>query len=388
VNPTNSYSQLRLAHYDTGNADDWSLLPESNPRVEPVMASEVAQPGGAASGAGVGPGAHALDISSAAASGDPEALRALGEDAFFHYPAQASIEVATAMRSTEALAKYGFWSDDAHGAGGVVREETADGGAVFAFTCSTCHAASRGGTLLVGVGNDRLDLGRLTVDASTNTDPTVAARLLSWGPGRVDVTTADGLEPVRIADVRPTAWLGFLQADATVEVEDISSIAIRLETLIITSHNLHDRPPRAVALGLAMYLETLAAALPAAAPASGAEVRGAALFADSCTGCHQPTTLTGPPVPLAVVGTNPTIGLSPERGTGYYRVPSLHGVGTRAALLHDASLSSLGAMFDPERTKPGYTRGRHGPGPVPGHAFGLDLGASDRADLVTYLSTL
>ncbi len=258
----------------------------------------------------------------------------------------------------------------------------------FAFTCSTCHAASRAGSLVIGLGNDQLDLGRLTVEASVDPDPTVAARLLTWGPGRLDVTTDDGLEPVRIADVRPTAWLGYLQADATVKVADVSTIAIRLETLIVTSHGLADRPPRAVALGLAMYLEALAASLPDAAPTTDAATRGAALFQATCTGCHTPTSLTGPPVPLGTIATNPILGLSLDRGTGTYRVPSLHGVGARHELLHDASLPSLDAMFDPARTQPAYTGGRLGPGPVPGHTFGLDLGADDRADLVAYLSTL
>src|SRR5262252_5746546 len=41
VNPENGYSQIRLAHYDTSSADDWSHLPEWNPRVEPVLASEL-----------------------------------------------------------------------------------------------------------------------------------------------------------------------------------------------------------------------------------------------------------------------------------------------------------------------------------------------------------
>jgi mono/diheme cytochrome c family protein len=388
VNPSNCYSALRLAHYDTGDDADWSRLPESNPRVEQVSESEVLQPGGVVLGARVGPGAQALSVSAAASAGDPDALRALGREAFFRYPVQASVTVATAMRSGAAFSTYGFWLDGTYGAGGVVREETAHGAAAFAFTCSTCHASSRDGSLVIGLGNERLDLGRLAVDASVGASPTIAARLLGWGPGRLDVTTADGTEPVRIADVRPTSWLTYLQADATVQNDDIAALAIRLETLIITSHNLADRPPRAVTLGLAMYLDTLASTLPDAPPKTAEEIHGAELFESSCSRCHAPVSLTGPPVSLSVVGTDPSLGLSPERTTGKYRVPSLHGVGSRGSLLHDGSLPSLGAMFDPSRLEESYTAGRIGIGPVKGHLFGLDLDAEDRADLVAYLSTL
>ncbi len=94
------------------------------------------------------------------------------------------------------------------------------------------------------------------------------------------------------------------------------------------------------------------------------------------------------PVPLGVVGTNPTVGLSASRGTGNYRVPSLHGVSSRGPLLHDASLPDLAAMLDPTRTEASYAGGRLGPGPVPGHVFGLDLDTDDRADLLAYLATL
>jgi hypothetical protein len=81
------------------------------------------------------------------------------------------------------------------------------------------------------------------------------------------------------------------------------------------------------------------------------------------------------------------LGLSGDRGTGAYRVPSLRGVTTRGALLHDGSAPGLDSMFDPARTDPNYDRGRQ-PGPIPGHPFGLDLGPSDRQALLAYLQTL
>jgi hypothetical protein len=97
--------------------------------------------------------------------------------------------------------------------------------------------------------------------------------------------------------------------------------------------------------------------------------------------------LTGAPVPLAAVATDPAIGLSAERGTGNYRVPSLRGLGARRALLHNASLRDATELLDPARVRPDFAGGRR-PGPVPGHAFGLTLDERERADLLAFLATL
>ncbi|MFI5299532.1 MAG: hypothetical protein ACHREM_15690, partial [Polyangiales bacterium] len=40
VNPSNAYSQLRLAHYAGGDGE-WDALPEWNPRSEPVTLAHV-----------------------------------------------------------------------------------------------------------------------------------------------------------------------------------------------------------------------------------------------------------------------------------------------------------------------------------------------------------
>ena len=47
VNPNNGYSQLRLSHYASGDANDWDRLPEWNPATEPIQAAELDAPGGA-----------------------------------------------------------------------------------------------------------------------------------------------------------------------------------------------------------------------------------------------------------------------------------------------------------------------------------------------------
>ena len=93
-------------------------------------------------------------------------------------------------------------------------------------------------------------------------------------------------------------------------------------------------------------------------------------------------------MPLEVVGTEPSLGLSAERGTGTYRVPSLRGVATRGPLLHDGTLPSLAAMFDPARTDASFTGALHGVAGVAGHLDGLDLPAAERSALLAYLGSL
>jgi cytochrome c553 len=388
VNPENGYSALRLEHYATGDANDWDLLPEWNPAVDVVAASEIDAPGGASLEV-MSPAAAPLTLPDGVTSEDDPALVALGEQAFHRYPVQLAPYFGVALASRAAAARYGVWVDDAAGVGGLVRAQMANGRGEIAVTCATCHEAPVGGTLVPGRPNASLALGQALLDASLEPfSDSYAAAVSAWGTGRLDVTTSAGTEPVRIADLRPVRWLSYLQADASVKQLDRTVLAIRLETLIITSHADALRPPRLVTLALAAYVASLADALPDVDAAAQASPQGAQVFAANCTPCHVPPALTGAPVPLAVVGTDPLLGESAVRGTGTYRVPSLHGVGTRGPLLHDGTVPSLEAMFDPARVTAGFTGKLHGTGAVQGHLFGLDLGDADRAALVEYLEAL
>jgi hypothetical protein len=377
VNPANSYSALRLAHYASGDDDDWELLPAWNPRVAPVDVAALDGPAPAVLPAE----ARALAVPDEPTwqPGATTSLEALGEEAFFRYPAQLAPAVPL---SRDLVTPYGLWLDDARGVGGLVWTETPNGVAL-AMSCAACHADAPAGRLVAGLPS-RFDLGRMLVAAGAS-DSTTTARLLAWGPGRVDVTTSDGSVPERIGDLRPERWLSHLQYDATVRQVDLVSLAIRIETLIITSHGETLRPPRLVSLALAQYLWSLAAAQPAAGASSSA---GGALFSARCAGCHAGAGFTGPPRALAEIGTDPTLGLSPARGTGFYRVPSLRGVSLRPSLLHDGTLPDLDAMFDPARLDDDYAGGARGAGAVRGHVFGLDLPAADRAALLDYLRAL
>lgn len=335
VNRDNAYARLRLAHY----GEDWELLREWNPKVA-IYDFDMAPPASRA---------LVLDASS------------LGEEAFFRYPVQI-VPALASVRSRAQAAQYGLTS--------IVRVDLENGEHALAVTCATCHARRVGRNVVAGLPNDRLDLGRLLVERGG----LEAKPRLAWGEGRLDVTTTRGDEIVRIPDLRPVRFLTYLHHAATLASNDVETLAVRLETLIVTSNGATLRPPRAVASSLAAYLWSLADTLPSRSPTTREERRGQALFDTQCARCHVPPAFTGPPVPVEEVGTDPMVARSPDRGTGMYRVPSLRGVSTRGALLHDGTAPNLDALFEPTRTQ--------------GHAYGVALDEAARRDLLAYLRTL
>jgi hypothetical protein len=387
VVPTNGYSSLRLAHYATGKDGDWDALPAWNPRAAsyPVSALD------AAPAAPVLPAdAQAFTLPDEATwdptdpSTGPPTLASLGEDAFFRYPAQLA-PPALAPLTRDAADRYGLWVDDVRGVGGIVVAET-DAGPALAFSCASCHADVIDGNVVVGVPSARINIGRMLADSGAS--DALAANLLTWGPGRNDVTTSDASLPERVSDLRPVRFYSHLQYDATVKQIDMVSLAVRVETLIITSHAQAIRPPRILALALAEYIWSLSDSVFFPTSGSAQIQQGQTIFNGTCSGCHAGVGLTSAPRPLAEIGTDPACGLSPDRGTGYYRVPSLHGVSQRPTLFHDGTVTNLDELLNPARLDDGYTGGARGPGPVQGHVFGLGLSDADRAALLSFVKTL
>ena len=124
--------------------------------------------------------------------------------------------------------------------------------------------------------------------------------------------------------------------------------------------------------------------------------RGEQVFeSEGCAGCHAPPVYTNNrltpvrgfevpathgeryPITDQVVGTDPTIALETRGATGYYRVPSLRGLWYRGPYQHNGEVATLERWFDRDRLAE-----------VPGHEFGLDLSAEDKADLIAFLLTL
>lgn len=358
VTRDNAYARLRLARYDSGDALDWSRLPVWNPPAA-VGPRDVATP---------------LAVDAAATDGDEAALRALGERAFVRYPAMLlSPPVEMALRDEGAWARYGLRLPTAGAGGGdVVRVALPGGDVGLALTCAACHSArTPDGALVAGVANGSLDLGALTADANGLLDPAAVTRLRAWGPGRVDVSTDDGTEPLAMPDLRAVRYQAHLHRAGAVRAGSLAALAVRVETLLVTSHREAVRPPREVALGLAVYLRSLGEAMPRTAATSG---RGAAVFAARCGGCHAGEGRAGGLVTPEAADTEAWVARSPARGTGFYRVPSLRGVGTRGRLLHDGSVTDVGALLDPARG--GW------------HRVGRGLDAGDRAALADFVRAL
>jgi mono/diheme cytochrome c family protein len=272
---------------------------------------------------------------------------------------------AAALTRPEAPAHYGLWNAQGQ-LGGLVWTALPGNAVSLSVTCSSCHATTRSEQLVVGQNNAALDIGLLASDFRGD------APNLAWGPGRLDVTDDGSDNPVAIPDLRPVRYQENLQRAATVK-NDLIALAIRTETLIITSLGETARPPRKLAFALALFLWRLPDA-PLRAPGAGS-ARGARIFEARCASCHQPPRYCGPPIALDEIGTDPSVGLSTERGTGTYRVPSLHDVGDRTPLFATGAVRDVTELLDPSRA-------------AAGHDHGLDLESADRADLTLFLDTL
>jgi mono/diheme cytochrome c family protein len=356
VNLDNGYSRKRLALYDEAH---WGALAEWNPSVMPVTTTETAPPDGSAMSW------NSLSIDDVA--WDEDALIRLGRAAFFRYPLQMIPSLAQAMGSADRGASYGLWVHEG-ALGATVWAQVPSGAPRPAVTCATCHASLLDGELIAGRNNPDLDLQRLAFDAQqgTRSDPSTGL------PGRVDVTD-DALDnPTAIADLRPARWQLNLHRAATLK-NGLVALAVRIETLIITSLDETVRPPRKLAFALALYLFRLQAQPMRTADESSR--RGEALFRVQCAGCHASAGFSGEPVPLELVGTDATVGSSPDRFTGFYRVPSLRGVGDRKRLLAGGQVVDLAEMLNPARS-------------ALGHRFGLTLSDVERVALLAYLRTL
>jgi hypothetical protein len=159
---------------------------------------------------------------------------------------------------------------------------------------------------------------------------------------------------------------------------------------------------------LALYLYSLKPP-PNPNPFDARARRGQQIFEkQGCAGCHTPPLYTnnkltpalGFEVPADLrasedimdvsVGTDPGLATRTRRGTGFYKVPSLRGVWCRDAFGHSGQAVTLEEWFDSGRLKADYVaKGfRLGPGPIQGHAFGLNLGPEDKLALIAFLKTL
>jgi mono/diheme cytochrome c family protein len=262
---------------------------------------------------------------------------------------------------------YGFWIEDTL-IRGTVWAELPSGGVAPFLTCAGCHASREGDRLILGKNNADLDLEAAAADYYGGG----AAVTSSGRAGRLDVT-ADGIDnPTAITDLRAVRWQRHLHRAATLN-NGLIALAVRIETLLITALEESARPPRQLAFAMALFLWNLQAQ-PLSEP-NALSRRGQLVFDAHCAHCHAPPGFSGERVPLEVVGTDRTVGDSPERSTGSYRVPSLRGVGDRKRLFANGAVFDLRELLDPARG-------------VSGHGYGLTVSLEQRDQLLAYLNTL
>jgi len=285
-----------------------------------------------------------------------------------------------ALRKGVDLRDYGVIVHDGEYVG--VRFAKLDGRTRVVVTCASCHASVDEHGRLSGVrANRNFDFGRLRLDHGGGNevnavDTTAREDLARLGPGRSDVQPDRQFNPYAFADFGGIADMPYLHHTANWYNRGVATLAIRVETVFMHDGRVRSRPPRALMWALAEYLRSLPAPPPSDPPSEASE-RGRAVFeVEGCDACHTPPFYTSSePVELEQIGTDPAAGLSPVRGTGSWRVPSLRGVGGNAPYLHHGAFPTLEAMFEPGRQEPG-------------HQFGLDLDAEQRADLIAFLRTI
>lgn len=340
------YGATRLTHYALGDGTDadWDSLPVFD---RPVRRLRVR--GGTASD-------DALDAGpvTVLATDDVPGYVEAGERAFTRYPIQIDLGLSP-LRDRAVAERMGFTVSGDGLVHGVVEVETSTGWTV-SLTCASCHAREIDGVEILGVPNERIDLGGLLGH-------------LEWPIGTMDVTDDGVANPVRPSDLRPIAYQARLQHTGNLFNGRIARMA-RIETLMITQLSENFRPEREVVAAIALFLEAEGERLPRPERAA----LGASLFAATCAGCHRGESLSGPPVSVDVVGTDPTATTGGQRGTGGYRAPSLLGVGDRRGVFHDGSAEDLNAVLN-------LSESDHR-----GHRFGLELSLEEREQIASYLT--
>jgi hypothetical protein len=207
-------------------------------------------------------------------------------------------------------------------------------------------------------------------------EDTSVGELHRLGPGRVDLLLDGVFNPYAIPDMGGIIDQPYLQQNANWHHRGTVTLAIRCETLFVTAGGEQYRIPRALSWAVASYLRGVPPPASLQAPDALSAAGELHFFELGCDACHTPPTYTSQVlVSLDTVGTDSAAGASPVRQTGYYRIPSLRGVGRTAPYLHHGAIASLEDLFDPQREEPG-------------HPWGLELSDLSRQQLIAFLRSI
>jgi hypothetical protein len=377
----NAYAETRLSRYGVDGAG-WEQLAERDPRSRPLRVGELeGLEGGAPFSLAAGEGARLTPTEMP--TSDDEWV-ALGRRVFFEYPFRVDTVYETVVRLPGALEDSGFLIDGDTVVGLAVFEDAS--GTRLGPTCAQCHAGrAADGEITAVVANKRMDMGTARLLAMGITpeelppeiDSTIVEDLHRLGPGRTDVLSDGEFNPFAIPDFGGIADYPYLQHNGNWVNGGVATLAVRCETLFITSNGEQTRIPRVLSWALAMYLRSLPPPPPLDAEPSAAAARGREVFEEAtCASCHVPPLYTSDrQVTIDEIGTDASALESDARSTGFVRIPSLRGVGRTGPYFHHGAVPDLETLFDPAREEPG-------------HAFGLELGAEDRAALLAFLRSI
>lgn len=327
--PELPYSKSLLNNYGLVESG-WDLLPEMPVEVEALSRADAE-----ALAAGEPLRLDAPEVLETAPPADAQGWQALGEQVFSRLPMRGDRYLDWALSQPELWEALGFRERSDGSLQGLVKYRDFRREVAVAMTCSTCHL----GDGVLGRGDRELDLGAVRAGylEARGGD---GERFRGWGPGRVDVTD-DGVDtPTTIPDLHGMANAAWMNHSGVISVTSPATLAVRFETQYILGHRMMSRPPRVLTRALAELVLSLDP--PAADPSALASEAGEAEFQARCASCHDPARAYGGDlVAVEALTSDPAVAETPERGTGFYKIPSLLGVRERAPYLHDGSAATL-----------------------------------------------
>lgn len=350
----NGYAQRRLARYGIPD-EGWEILPTRDPASRPLT-DEDRERLAAGEPLELDPGALS-SLLPAELPTDRSEWERLGERVIAEYPLRADPQYEAQVASPGFMEQSGFLRRPDGGWVGMRVFEDEDGAARVGPTCGQCHCTyDDWGVLNPTLGNKAMDVGR--------------------GPGLADVL-ADGIDnPFAIPDLGGLRDMPYLQQNANWVNSEPSTLAIRCETLFITSNRERSRIPRPLVWAITAWIRAQDFPEPVAEGGADADA-GRWVFEEAgCAGCHPAPNFTSERlVSVEELGTDLAARMSPVRRTGYARIPSLRGVARTGPYLHNGAISSLEELFSPKRGEPG-------------HPWGQELDAEDRRLLIEYLRSI
>jgi mono/diheme cytochrome c family protein len=376
----NDYAQLRLERYAVEG--EWDELPEWDPASVGLTVDEAEA---VREGAALGfDDASATTLVSEVRPQTEAEWIELGRRMWLEVPFVTSNALLAAAEAGR-LEELGVEVWDGRYVGvRVLRGE--DGQPVLGPTCALCHASVEAGGPSAVLSNHALNLGGMRLLAleaaaddgvSSELETSTVAQLELLMPGHSDPLDDGRFTPYAFPDLGGIADIPYLHHTANWVNASVTTLAIRVETTYITGAGQRARIPRELAWAVAMYLRSLPPPEPSELADEAALTEGRAVFETAgCASCHVPPLYTSDRlVSIEEVGTDPAAGQSPARVTGYYRIPSLRGVGRTAPYLHHGGVRTLEELFDPERAEPG-------------HRYGLELDEHDREALFVLLRAI